>query len=253
MWKKTIIVTLILVMAIWIAPHHIQATDGDTPTTGEIVINEIMINPAGNESAAEWFELYNTTSETRDLNGCSVSDGEGTYTWSTSTIIQPGQYFVLCYDDTDASAPPTCDTVYGSSAGSLQLSNSGDNLELSCGGTIIDAVPGSGKWSGGFDRNGQSQEFNTRGGDPATENDNTDKCGSTDYWCDTPKDAAYNYAGSEYGTPGAKNTDWTGPNAITFAGMNATNGVSNNLLIALLAGFSALLFGGFWLRRRTTR
>ena len=47
-------------------------------------------------------------------------------------------------------------------------------------------------------------------------------------------------------------TTFTKPNAITFAGMTASNGISNGLLIALLAGFSILLFGGFWLRRRTT-
>ncbi len=41
-----------------------------------------------------------------------------------------------------------------------------------------------------------------------------------------------------------------GSTAITFAGMNASKGVSNSLIIALLAGFSVLLFGGFWLRRR---
>ena len=44
-----------------------------------------------------------------------------------------------------------------------------------------------------------------------------------------------------------------GPNAITFAGMNASNGPSNNGVIALLGGFSALLLGGFWLRRRFSR
>ncbi len=48
-------------------------------------------------------------------------------------------------------------------------------------------------------------------------------------------------------------TPFTKPNAITFAGMTASNGISNGLLIALLAGFSILLFGGFWLRRRITR
>jgi len=42
------------------------------------------------------------------------------------------------------------------------------------------------------------------------------------------------------------------PNNITFAGMNASHGLSNNVIIALLVGFSILLFIGFWLRRRTT-
>jgi len=42
------------------------------------------------------------------------------------------------------------------------------------------------------------------------------------------------------------------PNAITFAGMNASHDLNNNVIIALLVGFSVLLFVGFWLRRRTT-
>ncbi len=51
-------------------------------------------------------------------------------------------------------------------------------------------------------------------------------------------------------TPGAANQDLSGaPTAITLADMNASNGVSNATIIALLVGFSALLFLGFWLRR----
>ena len=51
-------------------------------------------------------------------------------------------------------------------------------------------------------------------------------------------------------TPNAANEDLAGaPTAISFADMNASNGVSNGMIIALLAGFIALLFGGFWLRR----
>ena len=44
-----------------------------------------------------------------------------------------------------------------------------------------------------------------------------------------------------------------GPNAIAFAGMNASAGPSNALLILGLFGVSVLLFGGFWLRRRLLR
>ncbi len=43
-----------------------------------------------------------------------------------------------------------------------------------------------------------------------------------------------------------------GPNAVSLADMNASNGVSNAVIIALLVGFSALLFLGFWLRRRSS-
>jgi hypothetical protein len=61
---------------------------------------------------------------------------------------------------------------------------------------------------------------------------------------------------TENPTPGAANqkTDGT-PNAVTIAEMNAINGngTSNTIIIVLLAGFSALLLGGFWLRHRFSR
>lgn len=193
------------------------AADEDPPTTGELIINEIMINPApsGVDTAGEWIELVNISGESRELNGCSISDGatEGTFTWETSTIVQASDYHLLCRDDQASNAPNGCDTVYGSDAGSLQLSNSGDDLTLSCGSTTIDAV----SWGSSFaTTGGRSQEFNTKGGDPAQENDTTtDKCDPTNgYWCDTPAEPEYNYISNEYGTPGARNTDWTGPTAV---------------------------------------
>ncbi|HHB91322.1 MAG TPA: hypothetical protein ENK60_08460 [Anaerolineae bacterium] len=53
-------------------------------------------------------------------------------------------------------------------------------------------------------------------------------------------------------TPGTANQDLSGtPTAIILADIAASNGLSNAVIIALLVGFSALLFLGFWLRRRT--
>ncbi len=40
-------------------------------------------------------------------------------------------------------------------------------------------------------------------------------------------------------------------NAVTFSGISAFQGPSNTVIILSLLGFSILLFGGFWLRRRT--
>lgn len=50
----------------------------DTPAAGEILITEIMVNPAGNEDAREYFELYNTTaSKTFNILDLGVQDGGG--------------------------------------------------------------------------------------------------------------------------------------------------------------------------------
>ena len=52
--------------------------------SGEVVINEVMSNPAGSESSIpggdsdEFIELYNTGEDTVDLSGYSFSDGDAT-------------------------------------------------------------------------------------------------------------------------------------------------------------------------------
>ncbi|RUA17926.1 MAG: hypothetical protein DSY55_01190 [Clostridia bacterium] len=52
-------------------------------------------------------------------------------------------------------------------------------------------------------------------------------------------------------TPNAANQDLaSAPTSITIAGMNASSGPSNALIILGLFGISILLFSGFWLRRR---
>jgi hypothetical protein len=56
---------------------------------------------------------------------------------------------------------------------------------------------------------------------------------------------------TENPTPGAPNQDSTGaPTRVHLLAMQAAEELSNGWIIALLTGFSALLFLGFWLRRR---
>ena len=86
MSPKIFSVILLLSLILFLPFASVQADDGDTPTVGELVINEIMINPAGSEPGGEWIEIVNISGETRDLNGCSITDGEDTYTWSTSQL-----------------------------------------------------------------------------------------------------------------------------------------------------------------------
>ena len=63
---------------------------------GDLVINEALQNPCGeyttgcsvDDTAGEWFELYNATSMDVDLNGLMVTDdGSNAFTVSTSLII----------------------------------------------------------------------------------------------------------------------------------------------------------------------
>ena len=70
--------------------------DPDFGTSG-IKINELISNPKGNDGGQEWVELYNTGSETWNLDGWSIETA--TSSWSIDFIfpggvsIDPGQFF----------------------------------------------------------------------------------------------------------------------------------------------------------------
>ena len=56
----------------------VTATPSATPSTaeaGDVVINEILQNPAAvADTAGEWFEVYNAASHAIDLNGWTIAD-----------------------------------------------------------------------------------------------------------------------------------------------------------------------------------
>ena len=70
-------------------------------STGDIVITEIMNNPSPvSDTTGEWFEVYNSTANSININGWVVKD-DGTNihtidgTIGGSTLIPAGEYFVL--------------------------------------------------------------------------------------------------------------------------------------------------------------
>jgi hypothetical protein len=76
-----------------------QESAPDFPTTGNIVINELIPNPEGVDSLGEWIELKNIDSKTVDLNGWHLADTSRSYTLSVedfvNLLIEPGDYFVI--------------------------------------------------------------------------------------------------------------------------------------------------------------
>jgi len=66
-----------------------------------VVINEIMVNPAGGcdgsctPSTEEWFELYNICSEDVDLSCFVITDGDFGITLPAGTIISANGYLVV--------------------------------------------------------------------------------------------------------------------------------------------------------------
>ena len=80
-------------------------------TADHVVINEVDINPPGDDSASisEWVELYNPTSSDVDMGGWSIASTtvlKKTMTIPSGTIIKPGQFMTYSYQNvwfTDAN------------------------------------------------------------------------------------------------------------------------------------------------------
>jgi len=73
---------------------------GQTSETNHIVINEIDINPPGNDasSVSEWIEIYNPTQTQIDLSGWQIASTtllKKSLTISQGTVIKPGGYLVF--------------------------------------------------------------------------------------------------------------------------------------------------------------
>jgi len=101
-------------------------------TVSDLLITEIMANPlAVTDTRGEWFELFNPTNESVDLNGILLSDdGSNRHTISSSTslLINPGSYFVMGRNgDSSLNGGFTANYVYSS----FSLGNTQDQIIFS--------------------------------------------------------------------------------------------------------------------------
>jgi len=122
-------------------------TPGATPdAAGQLVVTELMAkSQAGGGDKGEWFELYNASDVTLDLNGCWLSDKTADqFQFVEPVVVPPGAYRVLALSNDPAVNFGLPDPyVYGG----FNLSNTGEPLSLACGGTIIDAVTFTVDWA----------------------------------------------------------------------------------------------------------
>lgn len=98
---------------------------------GQLLVSEVLVNPgATSDTAGEWFELYNNSTETIDLNGLIISDdGSNSHTLSSVNplLLDPGAYFVLGRNaDESVNGGYTPDYIYTD----FVLSNSADEIVL---------------------------------------------------------------------------------------------------------------------------
>ena len=118
-------------------------SDGECSGTilpGDLVITEVMANPAGMDTGQEWFEIYNATSAPIDLGGLTLEyhktdDSETGSHVMEELVVEPGDYVVVGGMAADLK-PDYVDYGFGNDLGSFL--NGGAVLALKCGSNVID-------------------------------------------------------------------------------------------------------------------
>ncbi len=135
------------------------ALPSGTSSDGEdIIVNEIMYDPAGTESDYEWIEIYNNGSEV-DLTGWVLNGTIGGTDTILNVTLGAGGYLIVAKNITAFHGrypSVTCEILKGNWS---NLANTGDWINLSDdGGILIDSV----NYPGGFTEN-YSAERNATG------------------------------------------------------------------------------------------
>ena len=171
-----------------------SAATAPGPALPRLAISELMIDPKGGASAVkgEWFEVFNDSRETLQLNGWTIrfKDASHTIPASPEILIKSRSFLVLGYTDVPAEngrAPVAY--AYGAQ-GDMVLSNVAGRIEIvNPDGRVVDHVSYS------------RESFAIQSGvslsvrNPFAEKDDPNN------WC--AETVSWNNANSDRGTPGA--------------------------------------------------
>ncbi len=157
---------------------------------GDLLISEVMANPAAvTDSNGEWFEIFNTSFRSLDLNGLVISDaGSNSHMIDSggSLLIAPGEYFVLSNNgEPGSNGGFIADYVYSG----FSLANSSDQIILQKNDTEIARLEYAGA---PFGLAGVSAELIRQLANPQ----------QNDYGS-TPTENAFQYGDGDFGTPGS--------------------------------------------------
>ncbi|MBW2523603.1 MAG: lamin tail domain-containing protein [Deltaproteobacteria bacterium] len=171
---------------------------------GDLVINEIMNNPAVvSDASGEWFELYNDSASTIELQGLVIRhqspsvDPNAVHTIGSSVTVAPGGYAVLGLNaTTSTNGNVSVDYEY---PGSVNLGNTADYLAIETSSqVIIDET--SWDQASGLDPDGRSRSLDPSARSATTNDDDTNFCEATSFVTGSSGDR---------GTPGLGNDDCT--------------------------------------------
>jgi len=183
------------------------ASDNANPTTtvqaGDVVINEIMYDPAGT-TEKEWIELYNTRNYSINIQNWELADGEGVIKVTANIDIPAYGYYIVSKHDLSSTFTNT--TQCSETSGSFALNNpNGDELTLKNASAVLIDGSASTKYPDLADNLGYSLERIDPYAAYTASNfqSSSDAYGSTTYTRCTPE------ATNSYNTwEGSGGTDW---------------------------------------------
>jgi subtilisin-like proprotein convertase family protein len=108
------------------------------PQPGDLVITEIMVNPAQvSASQGQWFEIYSLADERINLEGAVIENASQSYTIGSSAVLEPSSFLVFGVEDDPAlNGQVDVDVVYQG----VELAQDADTLTLGYSGQILDQV-----------------------------------------------------------------------------------------------------------------
>jgi endonuclease/exonuclease/phosphatase family metal-dependent hydrolase len=105
-------------------------------TPAQVILNEIMANEPGSNTAAEFVEIVNVGGTAIGIGGWTLSDGAGVkHTFAAGTTLNPGKAIVVY--GASSAIPAGLTNAVGASTGTLALGNSGDSVILKNGTTTV--------------------------------------------------------------------------------------------------------------------
>lgn len=138
-----------ILIGLWLTAGNAAAA-----TVGDLLISEIMVNPASvSDTRGEWFELYNPTATQINLLDITIGDDGGdSHRIETDLLILPGHFLTLARNgDAAVNGGFSPDYVYDD----FTLSNSGDEVVLRRGTEVLLRLD----YGAAFDAAGRSREL----------------------------------------------------------------------------------------------
>ncbi len=120
------------------------------PVVGDLVISEIMFDPAGAEPEGEWIEVANVSSDPVELRGVIVRDGAArSHTIGASAVVAPGAFAILARSTAACvlAGVPASSVIYdygrglSAQAGVILANGSSGAILLERGGVTLARVP----------------------------------------------------------------------------------------------------------------